>query len=658
MPEEIQNKVRRNNKFLLVALVAMLGLSTAFFRLGSKGLWGDEVWQVYWSQQQSFWQTLARFTIFNEANSLRHLSDSKLPVLVTSVDNYPLHFLWTHLTTKLGTSEFWARFPSAFLGAASVLIMFLLGRKLFGQRAGLTAAVLMALAPYHVWYAQDARPYSALVFYSLLSLYFFAEILERPSWKAWLGFVLATTLNFYNHMLASLPFITELMVSAGIGIIWWLRARSTKLQTDVSERHKIRRSLWMAWSGLFVAAVIALPVLAKAIILIKLQGLVPGQNTRFQLTSQFLGSLFSSFGAGNGTLLWAFILLSIIGLGTALFRRPWFGILTLVWIAFPLVSLGIMQPRRVVPLRYLLFIQPLYLLTIALGCHRVIEALGRLKDIVLPKMSLGSKVWSWMPTGIVVSVIFFTVFPLTWKGYRVEKINDWSGLCSYLHCRVEQGDIIVGEDYASYVMDWSYRKRNGVALVRPDRYSLDELRDMGRNVWYLALDDHPPYTRAAFLQRNFEETPKSAYAKSDLLPPDYNCGGRIFFPNFELPVRLYSHKAAFAPSLIEFKDWPGSKNWPNYVLIEPRDHYDVVLRLPAAASRILLITMWDFVERDLVLYLNDRLIGAIKAGKSGGRWVTFRFPLSPSDPDTFLLKMMNPGSKVSCVSRVEVQYAQ
>jgi hypothetical protein len=317
-----------------------------------------------------------------------------------------------------------------------------------------------------------------------------------------------------------------------------------------------------------------------------------------------------------------------------------------------------MQPRRFIPLRYLLFIQPLYLLMIALGCHKVIEALGRFKDIVLPKMSLGSKVWSWLPIGIVLSVIFITMFPLTWKGYRVEKLNDWSGICSYLHRRVEQGDVIAGEGYTLYVMDWCYKKRNGVALIRPDRYSLDELKDIGRNVWYLALADHPQDIRAAFLQRNFEKIPKSAYARPDVLPPDYSCGGRFYFPQFEQPVSLYRHKAVFEPSLMKFKDLPGSKNWPDYAQIEPGDHYDVVLRLPAAASRILLITMWDFMERDLVLYLNDRLIGAIKAGQSGGRWVTFRFPLSPSDPDTFLLKMTNPGSKVSCVSRVEVRYAQ
>lgn len=644
-------------KFLGIVLVSILGLSTAFYRLGFKGLWGDEVWQVSWSQQQSLGRTFVRFTIFNDLDRLRHPSDENLPGLVTSIDNSPLHFLWTHLALKLGPSEFWARFPSAFLGAAGVLLLFLLGSKLFGSRAGLMAAALLALAPYHVWYAQDARPYSALACYSLLSLYFFTEILERPSGKAWLGFVAGTTLNLYNHSLAALPFIAELLVSVGLGTIWWLRARSARHRPDLRAERGLRRSLILIWSGLCVSAVIALPVLAKGVVLIKLRGFLPGQNTRFTLTSQFLKVLFSSFGAGNGALLWAFLILSALGLGAALAGRgrAWFGFLTLIWIGLPLAALGIMQPRRPIPLRYFIFIQPLYLLMVARGCHKVMEAAGRFKDRVLPGMPKRKGIRTWGPVGLVLAGVFFVLFPLTAKGYRVEKVNDWSAIGSCLRRQVRPGDVIVGESYIADIMDWCYKKRNGVALVRPGRYSLDELRDLGRNVWYLALDDRPQEGRAALLQRGFESIPHSAYARPGLLPPDYSCGGRLRFPQSEPRMNLYRHEALFEPSLVKFKDLAGSKKWPAHARIDPGDHYDVVLRRPSADSRVVAIRFWDSPGSDLDLYVNDRLIGAIKAGASGGRWLTFRFPLASSDPDTFLLKMANTGSKTCFVSKVEVR---
>jgi len=648
---------RSKSQIVILIFLAFLSLATAFFRLGSKGLWGDEIWQVSWAQQQSFLQTFIRFTIFNELDRLRNMTNENLPGLVSNIDNYPLHFMWVHLTTKLGESEFWVRFPSALLGALSVLAMFFLSQKLFGQETALVAAVLLALAPYHVWYAQDARAYSALIFYSLISLYFFVVLMERPSWKAWLGFTLGTVLNLYNHFLANLPLLLEFTVSIGLGIIWLWRTRLSGINSETAAFRKMRRSLLAIWSGCVLAAIIALPVLSKAAIFIKLRGVVPGQNARFQLTSQFIKTLFISFGAGKGIALYVFVLLAIIGIGAAFYKRFWFGFLTFIWIIFPLAALGVLQPQRFIPLRYLLFIQPLYLLMAALGSVQVLGALRRIKDRLLPRFSLRQKSSSWVPLGLVLCGFFMATFPLTWKGYWVEKVNDWSAICSYFHSQAKPGDMIIGAGHTLGVMDlWCYRERNGVSVVGPDRYSLDELKEIGRNIWYLSLEDEQDDSRLSFLKRNFEKIPKTDYARLDLLPPDYNCGGRLFFPQCESPVNIFRFKTNFVPASIKFKDLPGLRGWPDYARVQPGDHYDVFLSLPATASRGLQITTLDFKERDLVLYANDKMIAEIKGGISPGKWVTHVFTLPSSVPDTFLLKMSNPGSKAFAVSRVEVRY--
>jgi mannosyltransferase len=187
-PLEADSGARPRGKVFLVLFVSALGLATAFYQLGFKGLWGDEVWQVGWANQQSLAETFVRFTIFTPAAHPRAPSDLDLPAQTVSLDNDPLSFLWTHLTTRLGTSEFWVRFPSAVFGAASVLILFLLASRLFGRRAGLLASVTLALAPYHVWYAQDARAYAGLIFWSLLGLYFLAASWTvRPGDLGWVS---------------------------------------------------------------------------------------------------------------------------------------------------------------------------------------------------------------------------------------------------------------------------------------------------------------------------------------------------------------------------------------------------------------------------------------------------------------------------------------
>src|SRR5579875_1816231 len=155
---------------LLLALCA--GIATAFYRLGARGLWGDEVWQLAWSQQQPLTDTFLRFR---------------------APPDLPLSFILVQLSTTFSSDPFWVRLPSAVLAAATVVLLYVLGRRVSGRAVGVAAALLLAAAPYHVWYAQDARPYAALACYSLLTLVFFERILRRgPTPGNVIGFTLAT----------------------------------------------------------------------------------------------------------------------------------------------------------------------------------------------------------------------------------------------------------------------------------------------------------------------------------------------------------------------------------------------------------------------------------------------------------------------------------
>src|SRR5947209_11110746 len=104
----------------MLLLSVCMGVATAFFRLGAKGLWGDEVWQVSWAQQQPLVQTFLRFR---------------------APPDLPLHFLLTQIATAFAGGAFWVRLPSALLGAATVVLVFLLGRRVFDTWTAFSAAV-------------------------------------------------------------------------------------------------------------------------------------------------------------------------------------------------------------------------------------------------------------------------------------------------------------------------------------------------------------------------------------------------------------------------------------------------------------------------------------------------------------------------------------
>jgi uncharacterized membrane protein len=114
----------------------------------------------------------------------------------------------------LGTDEWTVRLPSAVCGILTVLVTYALGVALFEVRTGLVAALLVALSPFQLWYAQEARPYALLMLLSTLSLLGFVKWLqeEKALWGwAWL---LATGLAILTFLPAA-----YLMLGQGLFLI-------------------------------------------------------------------------------------------------------------------------------------------------------------------------------------------------------------------------------------------------------------------------------------------------------------------------------------------------------------------------------------------------------------------------------------------------------
>jgi hypothetical protein len=88
---------------------------------------------------------------------------------------YVLAWLWTR---PFGTGSVAIRSLSAGVGIMTVPVCFLAARELAGRRAGAIAAVLAALSPALVWYAQEARAYALFTLLAAASFLFFVRALR------------------------------------------------------------------------------------------------------------------------------------------------------------------------------------------------------------------------------------------------------------------------------------------------------------------------------------------------------------------------------------------------------------------------------------------------------------------------------------------------
>lgn len=133
---------------------------------------------------------------------------------VLGLDGYydghpPLYYVLAKLANLVVREEIAARSVAALFGFLTVPLLFVLVTRLLDARAGLAAALLLAVAPMHIESSRDGRMYTAVMFAVLLSYAFLLEYLRRPTlgWAAAYGASLA--LAIYLDYTALYPLVPQ-----------------------------------------------------------------------------------------------------------------------------------------------------------------------------------------------------------------------------------------------------------------------------------------------------------------------------------------------------------------------------------------------------------------------------------------------------------------
>lgn len=201
------------SRFIIAAVLAatLLGALLRLYHLGALSLWGDEIFSVRAAQWP--WHTLIR--------SATHDHE------INMVLYYALLHGWVAL---FGDGDAVVRAPSAIFSIASIPLVFLLTKELlrpyrYASWAGVGAAWLLALNAYSVQFAQEARSYSMVVFFVILSTYLMARAVSAHNTKVrkryWVGYVVAIVAAVYAHIFAALVLGAQLAIL----LVLWLRDR-------------------------------------------------------------------------------------------------------------------------------------------------------------------------------------------------------------------------------------------------------------------------------------------------------------------------------------------------------------------------------------------------------------------------------------------------
>ncbi|MFI5268044.1 MAG: glycosyltransferase family 39 protein, partial [Chloroflexota bacterium] len=152
--------------------------------------------RTWWLAKQSFWLDEG-FSAALSGGPLWYIVQQSF----TAEPNPPFYFLLLHLwRIPAGSSEYAIRFLSVMPAVAAIPLLYAIGRRLGGRRAGLAAMALGAANPYLIWLAQEARMYSWALLWTVLGAYVMLRALASSRRTDWALFAAVNLLAVYTHL--------------------------------------------------------------------------------------------------------------------------------------------------------------------------------------------------------------------------------------------------------------------------------------------------------------------------------------------------------------------------------------------------------------------------------------------------------------------------
>lgn len=453
----------RASLYLLILIIAA-GAVLRLYELGEKSLWVNEMWGF--------------FTVNRPLLTMLKDLDYRQP---------PLFFIFLNPYARaVGANDFLLRLPCALGGILSIWFVYILGNMLFSRREGLLGAFFLALSASHIDVSQDMRQYSFLVVFSLLSSIFFLKMLNKPSQKYSLCYVVFSLLMFYTQymglavVLCHILFLTVISFST--------RLESRKMIISVRNPARLTHILINVWLPFFV-------LLIPAIVLIKAapdqaSGIYPETPPpslkSFAWFSNEMTTGYTYRGAGIRIfyLQSALVVLGIIGL----FKRYRQGIVFLCamygGLYYSIFAFLYIMHLTPVARRYVFLTTPICALAIAAGVSSLSNLLSQ---TLLRRIPLAGKA-----APAIVALFFSIIMIGPVKQYYKSERHNISGLANFMRKEIMDNDIAIitpgwYKAYLGYYYPEIWRKQN----IRKAA-TFEEIKDIAekyssRRIWIVYL---------------------------------------------------------------------------------------------------------------------------------------------------------------------------
>lgn len=392
--------VTRVRDWLWLLAIMALGAVLRIYRIDAP-LWYDEV------------QTLVDFA---------RLPFAEIATRFTSFNNHVFFSLQAHLSLMLfGENVPALRAPAVIFGVAAIPVLWALLRQIGLPMIWAHAATLLMAVNYHmIWFSQNARGYSGIVFWGLLALLLLLRLRQGGGGLVFAGFVIAASLSIYTHLSAGF-FIAALAVVFGFGAL----------------RHGGFARMFWAFAGVgAVTLCLYAPVLGQIISMFSPDTIgAPSQHATVldrSAASYVFWALASALPIGGLPAIGAMALgIAILGLGAAEISRRCPGILPVLLVHLALTALVLLFAKMLIYPRYFLIEVVFLLVFAAVGSFRLAAMIERILPRIAPRGAIAA-------LGILCGVALSLLWAM--RNYDAPK-QDIAGAVALVEARKSPGDV-------------------------------------------------------------------------------------------------------------------------------------------------------------------------------------------------------------------------
>ena len=185
-------RIAPKQAFVLVAIL-FIGAALRIYGLNS-GLWYDEI------------------------VTLLELARPPLREIVTHFPSNNDHLLYSvlaHLSIGIFGEHAWSlRLPAFLFGLLSLPLVYILGVGITNRFEATAAAALLAISYHHIWFSQNARGYTILLFCALLATHLLLRGLKTNRRSDFVAFAIVTAMAAYTHLTMVLVAVAQALVVA------------------------------------------------------------------------------------------------------------------------------------------------------------------------------------------------------------------------------------------------------------------------------------------------------------------------------------------------------------------------------------------------------------------------------------------------------------